>query len=147
MGALDRFFRLPPVERRRAVAAVFYLLAVRVAFGLLPFSRALKLFCIAQGEAGSGRIAVSEAGEVSRAVARAARHVPFQAACLQQAFAALLMLRREGLTATVRLGLAHTDDGANLKAHAWSHCGEVPVTGVAEAQGFVPIAAFVARSL
>jgi hypothetical protein len=27
---------------------------------------------------------------------------------------------------------------------AWSQCGEVPVTGVAYAQGFAPVAAFAA---
>ena len=57
---------------------------------------------------------------------RAARHVPFRAVCLQQAFAALLMLRRRHLP------------------HAWSYCGQVGVTGVAAAEGFVAVAAFTA---
>ena len=50
------------------------------------------------------------------------------------------MLRRRGLAATVHLGLIRED--SELKAHAWSYCGEVPVTGIAVACSFTPIAAF-----
>ena len=115
---------------------------MRLVFGLLPLPRALRVFGIAQSQASRGRIAAPEAERIGRAIARAARHVPFRAVCLQQAFAALLMLRRRGLAATVHLGLIRED--SELKAHAWSHCGEVPVTGVAVAAGFAPIAAFAA---
>jgi hypothetical protein len=48
------------------------------------------------------------------------------------------------LAATVHLGLAREDGSDDLKAHAWSRCGEVPVTGVAQAREFVPVAAFAA---
>jgi Transglutaminase-like superfamily len=144
IAAVSRFIALPPGERGRTVEAVLCLLAVRLAFALLPFRHALRLFGIAPGEAGAGRVAAPEAQEVSRAIARAARHVPFRAVCLQQAFAAFLMLRRRGLAATVHLGLARADGADVLKAHAWSRCGELPVTGAAVADGFVRVAAFAA---
>ena len=140
MAKLRRFAALPMVEKSRTLEAAFYLLLVRLAFGLLPLPRALRLFGIAQSETGHGRIAAAEAELIGRAIERAARHVPFRAVCLQQAFAALLMLRRRGLAATVHLGLIRED--SELKAHAWSCCGEVPVTGFAAARGFAPIAAF-----
>jgi hypothetical protein len=144
IAAFSRFLALPPVERRRTLEAALYLLAVRLVFGLLPLPRALRYFGIAEGKTGSGRVAAPEAREVSFAIARAARHVPFRAVCLQQAFAALLMLRRRGLAATVHLGLARQDGTGDLAAHAWSRCGEVPVTGVGAARGFVSVAAFAA---
>jgi hypothetical protein len=142
MTKLARFAALPADEKGRTIEAAVYLLAVRLVFGLLPLPRALQVFGIAQSQTGRGRIAAAEAERVGRAIASAARHVPFRAVCLQQAFAALLMLRRRGLAATVHLGLIRED--SELKAHAWSHCGEVPVTGVAVASGFAPIAAFAA---
>ena len=142
-GRLGRFFALPLAEQSRTLEAFLYLLTVRLAFALLAFPRVLRLLGIVQGEAGSGRITASEAHEVSRAVARAARHAPFRAICLQQAFAALLMLRRRGLAATVHFGLAR-DGSGDLRAHAWARCGGVPVTGDSAAPGFVPIAAFAA---
>jgi hypothetical protein len=144
IAALYRLVAMPSPERGRTVEAALQLLAVRLAFGLLPLPRALALFGIEQGETGAGRVSASEAGDIGRAIARAARHTPFRAMCLQQAFAALLMLRRRNLAATVHLGLAREDGSDDLKAHAWSRCGEVPVTGVAAAQGFVPVAAFAA---
>lgn len=142
IAQLARFLALPAAERGRTLEATFDLLVVRLSFALLPLPRALRLFGIVRGEAGSGRDAPAEAQAVGRAVARAARHVPFRAACLQQAFAALLMLRRRGLRATVHLGLARGDGCGDLTAHAWSHCGEEPVTGIAQARRFVPVAAF-----
>jgi Transglutaminase-like superfamily len=143
-AALARFCALAPAEQVRTLEAALCLLAVRAVFGLVPLPRALRLFGIARGEGGAGRIAAAEAEDVSRAIARAARHVPFRAVCLQQAFAALLMLRRRGLAAIVHLGLAREDGCDDLKAHAWSRCGELPVTGVAQARGFVQVATFAA---
>lgn len=143
MAKLSRFFALPAQVRRPTLEAALVLLAVRIALALLPLPRALRLFAITEGNMSSGRTDPEEAKLVGGAIARAARHVPFRAVCLQQAFAALLMLRRRNLAATVHFGLLR--EGSKLKAHAWSRCGEVPVTGVAAAHGFAPIAAFVAR--
>lgn len=140
IAALGRFFALSATERRCTCESAVFLLVVRIALALLPLPRALRLFGIAQGAVSRGEIDPAEAALVGRAVARAARHVPFRAVCLQQAFAALLMLRRRNLAATVHFGLLR--EGSELRAHAWSRCGEVPVTGVAAARGFTPIAAF-----
>ena len=144
MPALARFFALPAREQGRVIEAALSLLAVRLALGLLPFPRALRLLRVVQAETWAGRLAAAEASEVGCAIARAARYAPFRAVCLQQAFAALLMLRRRGLSATVHLGLARELGTNALKAHAWSRCGEVPVTGGEAAPGFVAIAAFMA---
>jgi hypothetical protein len=142
MAALARFLAFPMREQARVVEAVLCLLVSRLALGLLPLPTALRLLRIVQGKAGSGRVVASEAGDIALAVTRAARHVPFRAVCLQQAFAALLMLRRRGLAASVQFGLMREVGTGELKAHAWSHCGEVPVTGVAAAHGFTPVAIF-----
>jgi hypothetical protein len=144
MPTLARFFALPGREQRLTVEAILSLLAVRLTFAVLSFPEALQLLRVVRGEPSRGRVAAAEAGEVGRAIARAARYVPCRAVCLQQAFAALLILRRRGLAATVHLGLAREADAGALKAHAWSRCGEAPVTGVEAARGFVAIAAFMA---
>jgi Transglutaminase-like superfamily len=141
MSLLRRFLELQPLERRGTLEAALCLLAVRLAFDFLPLPRALRLLCITQGGRTASPVVASQADEVRRSIARAARHVPFRAACLQQAFAALLMLRRRGLSATVQLGLAKDGHGV-LRAHAWSRCGEVAVSGVDAAQGFTAVAAF-----
>jgi hypothetical protein len=141
MFLLRRFLALPPRVRRCTAEAVVYLLATRLAFGALPLPQALRLLRITQGGFPLSRVAEAEADEVASAIGRAARHVPFRAACLQQAFAALLMLRRRRLSATVQLGVARDSQGM-LRAHAWSRCGEVPVTGADAADGFAAVAVF-----
>ena len=49
---------------------------------------------------------LAAARDIRWAIALAASRVPFRAVCLQQAVAAKLMLRRRGIPATVRFGLA-----------------------------------------
>ncbi len=140
MPGVGRFLALRQDERRRIVEAAWWLLLVRLAFGVLPFRHALRLLRIAPGEAAGNPTDPNEVVEIGRAVERAARHVPFRAVCLQQAFAALMMTRRRGVPATVRLGLAR--EGSGLMAHAWSHCGTLPLTGFAVARGYVAVASF-----
>ena len=144
MAALTRFFALPACEQACLIEAALSLFAVRLTLGVLPFPGALRLLRVVPGDTGGGRVAAAEAYEVGRAIARAARHVPFRAVCLQQAFGAGLMLRRRGLAATIHLGLARESSTGALTAHAWSRCGAVPVTGGEVARGFVAVAAFAA---
>lgn len=144
MAIVTRFLALPPGQRSATVEAALSLLAVRLTLGLLPFRLALRLLRVAPGETGAGRVAAAEADDVGRAIARAARHMPCRALCLEQAFAALLMLRRRGLRANLHLGLARDGGGRGLSAHAWSRCGDVAVTGAEIAERFVPVAVFAA---
>ena len=139
---LARVFTLSVQEKIRALEAAVTLFGVRLVFGLLPFPRALRLLRIVQGQSSCGRLAAHEAVDIARAISRSARYVPFRAVCLQQAFAALLMLRRRGLAATVHLGAARDTDANALTAHAWCHSGTVPVTGEAVTREFVSVAAF-----
>ncbi|HLN24401.1 MAG TPA: lasso peptide biosynthesis B2 protein [Patescibacteria group bacterium] len=123
------------------IEAAAALALARLTFGLLPFPTALRLFGLSVTAAGCVEQDVAVAKLVGRAVERAARHVPFRAVCLQQAMAAALMLRRRGLAATVYLGTMR-DGAGGLAAHAWSLCGDAPVTGVRLATGYVPVAKF-----
>src|SRR5207244_2716133 len=129
----------------QTIEAALTLLGVRVILGVLPFRLAVQLLRVTPAKSGDGgRVVAAEADAIGRAIARAARHVPFRAVCLQQAFAALLMLRRRGLAATIHLGLARETGTLVLTAHAWSRCGELPVTGTEMADGFVAVAVFAA---
>jgi hypothetical protein len=138
---LGRFIVLPTAERNRTIEAAIVLLIVRIALGVLPFARALRLLGLVRGGPACGRACARTASEVGRAVVRASRHVPFRAVCLQQAFAARVMLRRRGIVVTIHLGVARAATG-EVAAHAWSLSGDVPVTGVAAARDFVPLAVF-----
>lgn len=81
------------------------------------------------------------AARIGRAVLTAARHVPWQAACLPQALAAKLMLGLRGHGSTVHLG-ARFEESGDLAAHAWLTCGDKVVTGNADLPGYTPLIRF-----
>jgi len=115
---------------------------MQLLFAFLPFRWALRLLRARPDGSSGGGVNLTMAEDVSRAIGRAVRHMPFHVVCLHQAFAALVMLRRRNLAAIVHLGLARDAEPKGLKAHAWCCCGEVPVVGVESASSFPSIAAF-----
>ena len=140
MWLMRRWRVLSAREKRLVWEAIACLFWVRIVLLLFPLKIALRIL-----KAGTRPHAVSPANsnaaeEIKLAVARAARHAPVKALCLQQAFAAFVMLRRHDLPATVHLGVRREDGG--LTAHAWSASGNLPVTGTELASEFVPIAVF-----
>jgi hypothetical protein len=54
----------------------------------------------------------------------------------------LLMLRRRGIVATVRVGAKRDSECKDLSAHAWCCSGTVPVTGFPIARDFIALASF-----
>jgi Transglutaminase-like superfamily len=82
------------------------------------------------------------AADVSWAVTRAARYLPFKAVCLPQAMAARVMLKRRGVASVMHFGAAKGGQQA-LDAHAWLDAAGVEVTGYPVARHFAEIACFV----
>ena len=79
---------------------------------------------------------------VGRAVAAAARWVPWRSDCLVQALAAGLWLSRLGVASELRLGAraGPTIPGERFGAHAWLVAGGRTVVGGPEAAAFTPFA-------
>ena len=73
---------------------------------------------------------------VGRAVARAARLVPWRSDCLVQALAAKGWLARAGLPTRIELG-TRRDAGGAMLAHAWLLAGDLVVTG-GDVAAYVP---------
>lgn len=142
---LRRFGRVGPGRRRLLAEAVLWLAIARLAVLLVPFRRLGPLLgrATAMGAASPALAAgqSAEAREIAWAVTRAARHMPFAAACLPQAIAARRMLRRRGIAAALYLGNAR-DAAGRLEAHAWVLAGTVEVTGFPVARRFAPISCF-----
>ena len=79
------------------------------------------------------------ARQISWAVTRAARHIPFKAVCLPQAIAAREMLRKRGISSVMHFGTA-PGEALSLDAHAWLDAGEIEVTGYPVGPEFTEIA-------
>ena len=79
-------------------------------------------------------------GGVGWAVRAAARRAPFRAKCFEQGLAALWMLRRRGVNATLHYGAARQDE--SLVAHVWVTAEGEEVIGCGNKHLFFELASF-----
>ncbi len=80
---------------------------------------------------------------VGRAISRASAHTFWQSTCLAQSFTAQRMLSRRGVPGVLYLGVSkNADDGTDLKAHSWSQCGEMIITGGEGHENFTVLSMF-----
>jgi hypothetical protein len=121
------FLGLSSTERRLTLQAWCVLAAFRVRLWVLPASSTASWI---RDSAPSAALATEPrvpAGEIARAVIRAARFVP-GASCLVQALSGSRLIRRAGGSATIHIGVATGPDG--FKAHAWLESeGQVLIGG------------------
>jgi hypothetical protein len=143
MSRLGRFWGLPGADQALLIEASFCLGVARLAIKFLPFR------WIKRGWGGSqatlpGKTEAATSAfleRISRAVATASRHLPWDCSCLAQAMAGKAMLKRRGIPSTLYMGLT-TDGEARVRGHAWLKCGEQVLTGRQGMEGFAVIAAF-----
>jgi hypothetical protein len=136
-----------PRLRDQPLLLIEALLALGLASALiaiLPFRLVARL--AAGGGARTYPPASSSEAQLIARVARAwAVRVPWRAVCFQQGLAALFMLRRRRLAATLFYGAAHSADAA-LVAHVWVRSVAVDVIGCETAGDYRLLAAFPNRS-
>jgi hypothetical protein len=110
---LFRFAQVGPRSRLLVVEAVARLLLARLALIFVPFPRLARRLGTfvppsdTRALQARDRISQEQAefpGDTSWAVTRAARYVPFKAACLPQAMAARVMLKRRGVASVLHFG-------------------------------------------
>jgi hypothetical protein len=120
MNLLRQLLRWNRRELALLAAAVVLLGRVRLALWLLPWRRMLMA---AQPPRGMSppRFSVDR---LEWAIQSASRAVP-HATCLTQALALHHLLRREGYTGTVQIGVSQA--GGRFAAHAWVECNSVPL--------------------
>ncbi len=146
MDSIRRFLRRPPDERVAVVEAACALALARVALLLLPFRRLARWLGAEGARPPAGTTAAPGAAlVVMRALATAARYVPWDSRCFAQSLAATLMLRRRRLDAVTCLGVARAEDG-RIRAHAWTRCGDLHVAGGVDVARYQVVATYVSRS-
>jgi hypothetical protein len=139
---------VPWAERLLLAEALAALAVLRLGQFLVPFRQTVRLLRLAPGESPGALDPAGSAlaARVGWAVRAAAARTPWRSACLVQALAALWLLERRGLPATLYLGVAKGPQGpGGLSAHAWLRCGGAIVTGAAGRKRFTPISAFAPR--
>jgi Transglutaminase-like superfamily len=148
---LLRFTQIDNRRRAMLAEAALGLLAARLAVAFVSFSQLTRRFgtMVPPSDPRAADAGISAhfdqmhiANDVSWAVTRAARYMPFKAACLQQAIAAHHMLKRRDVASIVHFG-AGKGQTKLLDAHAWLDAAGVEVTGYPVEQGLAEIACFV----
>jgi hypothetical protein len=133
-------------QERGLFAEAFVLLGVmRAAIVLFPFRKITAHLGLAPGaspEVSESALCVKPT-DIGWAVQAAAARTPWQSACLVQALTGMVMLGRRGINATLYLGVARDESGAEaMAAHAWLRCGDNILTGAGGIERFSAISSF-----
>ncbi len=142
---IRRLLALPAREIALGAEALLFLALARMLL-LLPFARVMRLLGLKAGESSFAAAHAEDTAsgilhDIRIAILRAGHAAPFRAACLPQAVAAGLMLRRRRQTLEIHFGVIREADGA-VSAHAWTCCAGCVITGMEGMAGHVPIATF-----
>lgn len=114
---LRKFRGLSAPDRRYLLRVALLVAAMRLALSLLPFQTIVRHFTDSEPSTAEGDTARIE--RAVWAVRAASTHVVPRATCLMQALALLVLLRRQGQAARLRLGVARDEATGQLAAHAW----------------------------
>lgn len=133
-----------------ALQALAWLGVMRAVVGCVPFRATVWALGLAHGETSAtlDPALEKEAVRVGWAVRAAAARAPWVSTCLAQGLAAMAMLRRRGIDATLYLAVAQgVRPAQTFAAHAWLRCGAAVLTGADERHRFTVISTFsVARA-
>ena len=141
MRRLRNFLALPATEKALALEAAAELAAATLLLAMLPFRHVARRL---EGASPPPRSGIDPAllRPIGRAVARAARHLPWHPLCLPQTMAARAMLRRRGIPSTLHFGMALKGEERTMKAHAWLTAGTAGVIGTPAEGEFTVLARY-----
>ena len=132
-----RLIRRPLRDNMILAEAVVALMAGWAAVRFLPFRTAVRIASVELGHQAER----PDVERVSRAVAVAAKRVPWRAVCFQQGLALQWMLRRRGVDARLQYGVGHAPS-SELHAHVWVTVGDEIVMGGDEAPAYKSVATY-----
>lgn len=127
MRSLHSFFRRPARDRLFLLRCLALLALVRT--GLTVSSYKLLAGKLVNREA-AGEASAGQLARVAWGIDRAARFVP-GATCLTQALSGQILLSRQGVASSIRLGIDRNKT-ENIEAHAWLVSGDRVVLGGTE---------------
>ena len=141
-----RFIKLPSKEKNLFLEAYLTLGIMRAAILTVSFKR-LTRSLEHRPEAGEitplNERQIQTAKEVGRAILRAAAYTPWESACLAQSLTAQKMLKRRDIPGLFYLGVAKDEkEKQKMKAHAWSQCGDLIITGGGGHEAFTVVSLF-----
>lgn len=140
---LHRFMALSFADKKLFLEAYGMLAMMRAAILIIPFKKLTKGLKHTSSAPVLEPLNTKEsemAHKIAKAISQAAAHTPWESACLAQSLTAKRMLRRQRIHGLLYLGV--TKDSEDIKAHSWTQCGDVIVTGEVGCKAFRIISVF-----
>ena len=143
---IKKFSQLSTHERNLFMEAYYTLGMMRAAILRVPFKRLVRSL-----EHQSKKDEFTELSEekkkmalsIGKAIEQAAVHTPWESACLAQSLTAQKMLKKRGIPGAFYLGVSKDKNAEEkMKAHAWSQCAEVIITGGRGHEDFTVLSVF-----
>ena len=145
---IRKFFRLSLLDKQLFLEAFFLLAFFRAAIAIRPFQKITTTLQKQQAQEPQAPLSATcreSVIAISRGVQRAAIHTPWESACLVQSLAAHRMLKRRNLPGYFCLGVKKNTDPRStevMKAHSWTRCGNITVTGAVGIDEFTIVAVY-----
>ena len=126
-GGFGKLRRLSVADQWLVTKAAFWLGLARMMLALVPFERLVERLAAKPSDS---PLAPDPAylDRVKFAVSAAANNVPWRSDCFPRAIAARMLLKRQGYSTTIHLGVENVEEGG-IAGHASLTCGETVVTG------------------
>ena len=146
LNKIRKFTTLSREEKKLFLEAYIILGMMRAAILTISFkrlTRALEHHTQVQALETLTKTEQERAIIIGKSIIRAAAYTPWESACLVQSLTAQKMLQKRGISGVFYLGAAKDEKEKNkMKAHAWSQCGDVIVTGEVGSEDFTVLSVF-----
>ncbi len=133
-------------ELRLLPEALVLLGIMRLAVLCAPFQRTVRYLGLTPQASPSSDVnpkQIASAVAIGWSVRAMAARTPWDSACLAQALAGMVMLKRRGIPALLFLGVAKEKVGPDdMAAHAWLSCGGEMLTGEGGHERFTVVGIF-----
>jgi len=146
LSRVRKFIALNSEERQLFVEAYLLLGVMRAAVLCVSFkrlTRSLELLKTSRPPSGLTEEQRQSAIMAGKAIVRAANHTPWESACLLQSLTAQKMLEKRGIAGALYLGIKKDEnDEEQMKAHSWTQCAELIITGKDGYDTFTVVSAY-----
>ena len=146
ISKIKKFCRLPSHDRKLFWEAYVTVGVMRAAILIVPFKRLTRSLMHQQNDMEIIPLdykKMQTALSVGRAIRRASACTLWESSCLAQSFTVQRMLKKRGVPGVFYLGVAKNADGKEeMKAHSWSQCGDMIITGDEGHEDFTVLSVF-----
>ncbi len=143
---IRKFLKLSSEEKKLFLEAYVTLGMMRTAILTISFKRLTRTLEHVEKKKELEKLSEEEmriAQKVGEAIMRASVNTPWESACLAQSLTVQKMLQKRGIPGVFYLGAVKDEESKEkMKAHAWTQCGDIIITGASGHEAFTVLSVF-----